>query len=113
MTPDRGGDSVWSAMDTLVGANDRRDERALRRMVMYDRAFTSLYNLIVRRDSQSDASDARLASDGSQSRAQIISPACPLPVERAVRFATRAIASPHLAFASPIRRSRSAPRNSL
>jgi hypothetical protein len=113
MTPDRGGDSVWSAMDTLVGANDRRDERALRRMVMYDRAFTSLYNLIVRSDSQSDASDAQIAPDGSQSRVQIVSSACPLPVERAVRLATRPIASSLLAFASPIRRSRSAPRNSL
>jgi hypothetical protein len=113
MKADRGRDSVCSAMRTLVEANDRRDARALRRMVVYDRARTPSCNLIALSDPWFDASDAQIAPDGSQSRAQTVSPACPLPVERAVRSATRAIASSLFAFASPIRRSRSAPRNSL
>lgn len=36
---DRGGDSVCSATDALIVADDRRDEGALRRSVVHDRAF--------------------------------------------------------------------------
>jgi hypothetical protein len=100
---DRVGDSVCGATDALIVADDRRNERVLRPMVVYDRASAQSRNLIARSDPLFDGSDRRIAPDASQSRLQIVSPACPLRLARRVRSAKRAIASSHLAFASPDR----------
>jgi hypothetical protein len=62
---DRGGDSVCSATDALIVADDRRDEGALRRSVVHDRAFALSSHPIARCDPLSDASDPLIAQDGS------------------------------------------------
>jgi hypothetical protein len=100
---DCGGDSVCGATDALIVADDRRDERALRRMVVDDRALTQSCNLIARSDPLSDASDPLIRPHGSQivgaGRVANVS----LNLDHKVRSAKRAIASSHLAFASPDR----------
>jgi hypothetical protein len=78
-----------------------------------DRAYGTSDPFIARSDPSSNASDPRIAPDGSQSRVQIVSPTCPLRWDREVRFAEQAIASPDRTFGSTGPTSRSTLRNSL
>jgi len=88
------GDSVCSATDALIVATDRQ-------AAVPDRSFRQLCTLIARCAPSLSASDPRMTPSGSLSRLESTSTTCSLRVNHEGRFRKRAVASPHLAFASP------------